>query len=472
MTFTTRAAVRHRRAWVLAAIAAAALAVITGCSSSSTTATPPATSAPAGQTTASAPAASTSASQAAASQPTGSPLTVADVAPFSGPDAALGPTYLASCYGATAAINAAGGVNGHPLTCKSVDTRGDPADAVPAVNQMFASTSGLSLVIGCTSDEAAAVAPIINAHKMAMFCMTGQSEFDSVKFPYFYRLVPPDLEESYAMVAIAQQLHYKKIALAFGNDIGSQTFIQPAIAALKKAGMTLTTNQTLDLNASTFRTEAEAIVASHPDAIMTEALGSADPTLFSEIKQLNGGTMIPIIGTSAAISPAFFKAAAAAVGAAQFVAGFHADNLVTETSGPAYQAFSAALLAQQGKVPGATGNFTTYLSAPGGVHLYDGINLAALAMVMAKSTDPSVYGPDIVTIGNGAPGATVCSSFASCVSLLGAGKSIRYEGPGGPTSFDSYHDSTGIFQVDTYSANGQVNVVGNLTAAQLRALSG
>jgi hypothetical protein len=39
------------------------------------------------------------------------------------------------------------------------------------------------------------------------------------------------------------------------------------------------------------------------------------------------------------------------------------------------------------------------------------------------------------------------------------------------TSFDSYHDSTGIFQIDTYSANGAVNVVGNLTAAQLRAVS-
>ena len=244
----------------------------------------------------------------------GSTLTVADVAPFSGPDAALGPTYLASCYGATTAINQAGGVLGHMLACKSVDTRGDPADAVPAVNQMFATTPSLALVIGCTSDEAASVVPIINAHKMAMFCMTGQSEFDHVHFPYFYRLVPPDLEESYAMVAIAQQLHYKRIALAFGNDIGSQTFIQPAIGALKKAGITLTTNQTLDLSATTFRTEAEAIVQSHPDAIMTEALGSADPTLFSEIKQLNGGKMIPIIGTSAAISPPFFKAAAAAVG--------------------------------------------------------------------------------------------------------------------------------------------------------------
>src|SRR6516225_436139 len=187
----------------------------------------------------------------------GSPITVADVAPFSGPDAALGPTYLASCYGATAAINSAGGVLGHELTCKSVDTRGDPADAVPAVNQMFASTSSLALVIGCTSDEAASVVPIINAHNMAMFCMTGQSEFDSVHFPYFYRLVPPDLEEAYALVAIAQDLHYTRVALAFGNDIGSQTFVGPATTALKNAGITLTSNQTLDQTATTFRTEAE-----------------------------------------------------------------------------------------------------------------------------------------------------------------------------------------------------------------------
>jgi branched-chain amino acid transport system substrate-binding protein len=413
-----------------------------------------------------------STASSSASPSAGAKLTVADVAPFSGPDAALGPTYLASCYGATSAINAAGGVLGHMLTCKSVDTRGDPADAVPAVNQMFASTPSLALVIGCTSDEAASVAPIINSHKMAMFCMTGQSEFDHTHFPYFYRLVPPDLEESYAMTVIAKQLGYKRIALAFGNDIGSQTFIQPAIAALKKAGITLTTNQSLDLKATTFRTEAAAIVQSHPDAIMTEALGAADPTLFSEIKQLNGGKIIPIIGTSAAISPAFFKASAAAVGGNAFSSSFHADNLVVLSSGPAYQAFSKALLSQQGKVPGATGNFTTYLSAPGGVHLYDGMNLAALAMIMSKSTNPSVYGPDIIKIGDGVPGATVCSSFAQCAPLVKAGKAVKYVGPGGPTSFDSFHDSTGIFQIDTYTPSGQVKTVGTISPAELRALSG
>ncbi|HUZ56515.1 MAG TPA: ABC transporter substrate-binding protein [Streptosporangiaceae bacterium] len=399
-------------------------------------------------------------------------LTFADVAPFSGPDAALGPIYLVSCDGTTSAINEAGGILGHKVACTTADTRGEPADAVPAVGNLLSTAKNLELVIGCTSDEAASVVPVINKAKTVMFCMTGQSEFDHVKYPYFYRLVPPDLAESYAMTVIAQNLGYQKIALAFGNDIGSQTFVQPAVAAIAKAGLQLVANETLDLHATTFRTEAAKIVAAHPDAIMTEALGNADPTLFAEIKQLNGGKMIPIIGTSAAISPVFYSACAKAVGASDLAANFHADNLVTATSGPAYDAFTKALLAVKGKVSGAqTGDFTTYFTAPGAVHLYDGMNLAALAMVAAGSTDVAKWKPWIAKIGNGVPGAVVVNSFAQGVADLKAGKQIRYVGPGGPTSFDAYHDSPGIFQIDTYSTSGAVMVSGNISAAQLRAVT-
>ena len=176
-----RRATRRAAGLTAAALAAAGLAA---CSSSSST--------------------SGSTSANTGSSGSSSSLVVADLAPFSGPDAALGPTYLVSCDGATTAINNAAGVLGHKLTCKGVDTRGDPADAVPATRQMFATTPNLALVIGVTSDEAASVVPVINADKMVVFGMTGQSEFDSTHFQYFYRLVPPDLEESYAMVVIAQ----------------------------------------------------------------------------------------------------------------------------------------------------------------------------------------------------------------------------------------------------------------------------
>ncbi|MDE3130096.1 MAG: amino acid ABC transporter substrate-binding protein, partial [Acidobacteriota bacterium] len=263
--------------------------------------------------------------------------------------------------------------------------------------------------------------------------------------------------------------HYKRVALAFGNDIGSQTFVKPAIQAIKKAGMKLVANETLDLSATTFRTEADAIIAAKPQVILTEALGPSDATLLSEIKQLNHNKMIPIIGTSATISPVWFKDVSGAIGGATLASKFLADNLVTMTSGPAFKAFSKAIYAEKGKV-GSTGDFSTYLTAPGAVHLYDGINLASLAMIMSHSTSSTVFGKDIIKIGNGVPGAKVVHSFAQGAAALKAGKHIRYIGPGGPTKFDAYHDSAGLFQIDTYTAKGAVKVVGNIPVSELRQL--
>ena len=339
---------------------------------------------------------------------------------------------------------------------------------MPATRQMFATTSNLALVIGVTGDEAASVVPIINANKTVVVAMTGQSEFDNTHFDYFYRLVAPDLAESYAMVAIAKQKGYSKVALAYGNDIGSQTFVKPAIAAIAKAGMSLADSETLDLHATTFRTEASKIVASHPDVIFTEALGATDATFLSEVKQLNGGKMIPVIGTQATIDPAWFKAVSAAVGAPNLAANYVADNVSVDFTGPAYRSFSQNLNAVASQV---SGGVTPYLSVGGTVHLYDGIILAALAMVKAKSTTPSVYRPFIETIGNGTAGATEVSSYADGVAALKAGKNVRYIGPGGPTNFDAFHTSAGIFVLNSYDATGAVKVVGALTDAELKAVS-
>ena len=409
----------------------------------------------------------TSSGSAASQTRAGNSITIADVAPFTGVDAALGPTYLVACDAASKAINTAGGVLGKQLNCKSVDTRGDPADAVPAVRQLFASTSNVALVIGLTSDEAAAVVPLINSNKTVAFGMTGQSEFDHLHFPYFYRLVPADLAESYAMVAIGKfRKHYKRVALAFGNDIGSQTFVGPAVSAVKKAGQQLVANETLDLKATTFRTEAAKIISSHPDVILTEALGPAEAAFLSEVKQQNNGKPIPVIGSSATISPDWYKSVSAAVGASALSKIFLADNLVIDTAGPAYKAFKSAIFAEKGKV-GNTGSFSTYLTAPGAVHLYDGINLAALAMVAAKSTDPSVYRAYLSKV---ASGTVVVHTFKQGVAALKQGKTVSYVGPGGPTKFNSFNESNGIFQIDTYTPAGQVKVVGNIPNSWMSAV--
>src|SRR5690348_13743953 len=127
-------------------------------------------------------------------------LLVGVIAPFTGADAGLGPAYYAACLAAAPSINNNGGVGGRHVTCKQFDTRGEPADAVPAANQMVASNKNLMAVIGCTSDEASTVVPIIDRAHIPMFCMTGQSEFNKTALKYFHRLVPADVYDAFAMV--------------------------------------------------------------------------------------------------------------------------------------------------------------------------------------------------------------------------------------------------------------------------------
>lgn len=400
-----------------------------------------------------------------------STITVATLGPYTGPDAALGPIMQVGCTTGANAINAAGGVLGHPVACSSADTHGDPADAVPATRKLFASTPNLALIIGVTSDEASSVVPIINGNKMVVFAATGQSEFSHAKFDYFYRNVAPDAAESYAMVAIAQKKGFKKVALAFGNDIGSQTFVAPAIRALAKAGIAVSDNETLDLKANTFRTEASKIVDSHPDAIMTEALGPTEASFLSEVKQLNGGRMIPIIGTSTTIDPDWYKSVSQAVGAETLAANYTADNVAVETSGPGFEEFKSNLTAVKSKLPHPE-NFDAYLAGFGPAHLYDGVILSALAMNAANSTKPADYQRYIVDIGNGVPGAVEVHSYRDGVAALKAGKKVHYTGPGGPTTFDEFHNSIGLFKAMAYDAKGAVVTVAPITEAEMAALAG
>jgi branched-chain amino acid transport system substrate-binding protein len=396
-------------------------------------------------------------------------LVVGVLAPFSGADANLGPAYYAACLAAAPTINNNGGVGGRHVTCNKFDTRGEPADAAPAASQMVAGNSNLMTVIGCTSDEASAVAPIVDRAKIPMFCMTGQSEFDKTKLPFFHRLVPADIYDAYALVGWVQfgpdHPTWNKIALVFGDDIGSQTFVQPATNALQHFGKTVK-NFPIHLGASSFRTEVTSMLAFHPDVIFTEALGSAG-TYLGEVKNLNGGKVIPFIGTSATIDPQWFKDVSGTIGVNDLVSNYHGVDLKYTFSGPAYDEFLTNLNAAASTFADAP----KYKQRGSTLHLYDGIIMTALAMVATNSKDPSVYNPKIKEIANGTSGATVVHTYKEGLDALKAGKSIRFVGAGGENNFDQYNNSQSGYILVKYDASGAEVPVLELTPDQTKQLS-
>ncbi|MFI5283604.1 MAG: ABC transporter substrate-binding protein [Candidatus Dormibacterales bacterium] len=397
-------------------------------------------------------------------------LLVGVVAPFTGADAGLGPAYYAACLAAAPSINSNGGVGGRQVKCQQFDTRGEPADAVPAANQMIASNSNLMAVIGCTSDEAATVAPIIDRAHIPMFCMTGQTEFNKTPLQYFHRLVPADIYDAYAMVGFALygpgHNPYKNVALVFGNDIGSQAFVQPATNAITKLGGTIVINQPITLGASSYRTEVAAMLATHPDAILTEALGSAG-TYLKEVLTQNGGQMIPFIGTSATIDPTWFQQVRDAIGIDNLLKYYHGVDLGYAFSGPAYTEFLTNLNAAASTFADAP----KYKQRGSTLHLYDGIIMTALAMTATNSADPTVYNPKIKEIANGSSGATVVNTYKDGVAALKAGKSIQFVGAGGTNAFDQYNNSQSGYIWVNYDAQGNEVQVGQMTAQQTQTIS-
>lgn len=390
------------------------------------------------------------------------PLIVGAVAPFTGADAGLGPAYYAACLAAAHDINSNGGVSGRQIQCQQVDTRGEPADAVPAARQWVASHNNIMAAVGCTSDEASSVVPILNSSHVPMFCMTGQSEFNKTTDPYFHRLVPPDEFDAFAMVGSALDVHhYQKVALVFGNDIGSQAFVDPAKTALTKLGATVTINQAIALGQPSYRTEVTQMLATHPDVIFTEALGPTDATYLKEVKELNGST-IPFMGTSATVDPVWFASVRDAIGLQDLLNNYTAVDIGTSFSGPGYDQFTSDLNAAAAQFPDAP----KYKQRASTLHLYDGIVQAALAMLATNSSDPTVYNPKIKDIGNGVSGATVVHTYKDGADAIKNGKSVRLIGAGGETNYNQWNNSQQGYILVKYDAQGNEVTYASLSQQQ------
>src|SRR5215470_4046494 len=390
------------------------------------------------------------------------PLTFAVFNPFSGKDASFGPEQLAGCIPAAAAINAAGGILGHKkAVCKTSDSRGDPADAVPAAEQLIATTSSLVGVLGPSSDEASATVPLFNRARIPMFGDTGQAVFNQSSFKYFYRITPPDDAIGYAMAVYAHQKGYPSAAAVFGNDISSQGSLPTVVSGFKKLGGKIVLVQSIPLDQSSYRTEVSALAAAHPSVIFTEADPQTSATYLAEVKQL--GHLGPFIGTDGTTQPPWLKAVGNAVGLPNLKRYYVGAQPYAPTTGVPYQLWLAQIKAVNGQVsqPASQWYSDSYSMAA-----WDSINLMALAMVAAKSTDPGVFRPWIVKLATPSPGAVVVHDFAQGKAALEHGKTIQYVGATGQISFDKWQNSPGAFSI--VSSDGSTKVATN-TSAQIGA---
>jgi len=408
--------------------------------------------------------AATAAATAQSRRTSGNTLTVAGVIALTGSSDFEGQNQVGGIYPALYAINKAGGVNGDQLVFKGVDTRGDPADALPAVQQMLATTSNLIAVAGPDTSSAPTIVPVLNSAKVPMMAVAGESVYDRNTAPYFWRLFPPDAANGTAMSLWAKRKGLIKVAAVFGTDSGSQGDKPGVIASMKSLHLKLVANVDLTPAQPTYLSSVRKVVASHPQVIMTESDATTAGTFFGELKQLGG--LVPIIGTEATFTSPWLTAVKGALGS-DFLKNYTGMITAPSKVTPAVRAYQQAVTAVHGKEPSP---WHSYLSNPFSITYYDGMVAVALAMVATHSNKPSVFNTAIPSVTNPGKGKAVVYTFAQGKAALHAGKHIQYIGATGLIDFDKWHNSFGNQEAVMSTSSLKPVSEGVVTAKQIEAV--
>lgn len=402
---------------------------------------------------------STAASSTSSSSSNKSPLVIAGVIAITGSSNFEGSNQAGGVYPAINAINQAGGVLGHQLVYKGVDTRGDPADALPAVQQMLATTKNLVLVTGPGTASAPTIVSVLNKAKIPMNAVAGESSFNTTTDKYFWRLFPPDSANGTAMALWAHQKGYTRVATVFGTDSGSQGDLPGVIASLKALHIKVVSQINITPDQPSYLSSVRKLISAKPQVIMTESDATSAGTFFGELKQLGG--MQPMIGTEATFTTPWLTAVKGALGSSDFTKYY--TGMITQPgkTTAAISTFQSSLKATQTKVPPP---WQSYQNNPFSQTYYDGVIATALAMNAAHSTNPTVFNSYISKVTNPGTGKTVVYTYAQGVAALKAGEQIQYYGATGLIDFNQYHNSDGNEEAVQSSASFSPVSLGLITA--------
>jgi ABC-type branched-subunit amino acid transport system substrate-binding protein len=367
----------------------------------------------------------------------GSSVVQGVIADYSGPSSFEGPVNNAGAYPAVYEINKAGGVLGHLFKVVIVDTRGDPADALPLVEK-FLGTQGNIVGMTGPSEVAPQIVPIINKAKITMFSLAGQSSFDRNTFKYFWRLLPPDPANGIAVALWAKRLGYKRIALVFGTDASAQGDLPGVLKGIKDLHLNLVANVSLTPDQPSYQSDVAKLAGAHPQVIVTEEDATSAATFFGEMKSL--GLVVPIIGTSGTGISNWVSEVASVMGKGPFAKLLSVVTIKAPVQTAANAAFRDGI-DHQASVLQAPLN--QWYSEPYSSAAYDGVIISALAMVAAHSVVPSAYNSYITRVTEPGTGKTVVYTFAAGRAALEQGKQIQYVGASGPILLNKWHNSYG-----------------------------
>ena len=396
---------------------------------------------------------STTAGSSSGSSPTGSAvasgedggaLTMGLLVPESGDLSAIVESLAKSSQLAIDQINAAGGVNGQPVTVIQADD-GTSAQVATASFDKLVNGDKVNVIIGpAPSGVARAIMDKIRAAGVPT-CSGSTTAADLTKIDsggFFFRTAPSDDLQGPALAEVISTDGYTNIGILSRRDEYGDGFSKSLEQAIKDGGGNVVANVSYAPDGSNFASEVGQVLAAQPDAVAVIGFNDDGAKVVSAlIAEGKGPNTLPLYTADGMQSSKF-----------------------AETVDPADKSKVSGI---KGTAPaaapaGVTTPFTAEFAKLGvdpifSSYYWDCTNLLALAAEKAGSTDPAKVKE---AFSQNLEGDEDCQDFASCKELLAEGKTIHYRGAS--NTFDKWEGQEpggGAYEVWQYDADGAVETL-------------
>ena len=385
--------IRPNRALRTAVVLATASLALTACGGSSDNNS-------AGSSSSASPSESSSAATSGDGQ-----LVVGTLLPQTGDLAFLGPPEFAGVDAAVADINAAGGVNGKPVTQAKADSGdGTPDIAGQSVDKLLNANADVIVGAASSSVSLSVIDKITGAGVVEFSPANTSPAFDTYNdHGLYFRTAPSDALQGAVLGNLVTQDGFNNVAILARQDSYGEGLANQVEKTIKEKGGNVATKQLYSADATNYTAEVNKVAASKPDALILIA--------FDETKKLIPQLIAKGVGPQD--QQTYFVDGNTADYKGTFNPGTLKGVKATFPSPPTLDpAFKANLL----KVNPKLKDFTYAPNA------YDATVMSALAATAAKDDSGKAIASKLIEI---SANGTECKTYKDCVDLLEEGHGHR-----------------------------------------------
>jgi branched-chain amino acid transport system substrate-binding protein len=371
-------------------------------------------------------------------------LALGQLAPLTGNLVSISNSLTVPVQLAVGDVNAAGGVNGKPVTLTVADDGGggNPNMASSSISSLL-DAKKVDAIIGPTATGTALDLFNTIRTKRALTC-SGSNSAEELSVAdsggYYFRTAPPDRLQAIALARLLAAEGKRKPVIVARSDAYGDAFIVPLERELRRLGANpLGSVIRYNPAAKSVAWVGSRVASRHPDSVVTISLTDDGAAVVNALAAAGvGPNQLPVYAPDGMQSTTFHTKVNPANPAA--VLGIRGTAPAAAPAGPE-TLFTAAL-----RKAGVSPIFSA--------HYYDCTILTALAALQAHSDDPAKMKQ---VFAKSLHGATDCATFAACKQDLAAGKTIHYRGVS--SAFDQWargEPGEGTYDGWTYDGSGNV----------------